>query len=216
MNFATRAIHVGQEADPSTGATITPIFQTSTYTQEGLGQNKGYEYSRTGNPTRTALEACLAALENAQYGLAFSSGMAATSAILSLLRPGDHVLACDDLYGGSYRIFEKVLRPTGITISYVDARDVAAYAAAIKPETKLVWIETPTNPLLTLVDIAAVAQIAHAQGARVVVDNTFASPFLQQPLDLGADIVVHSTTKYINGHSDVDRRRGADLGWRGV
>jgi len=140
MKFATRAIHAGQEPDPSTGATITPIFQTSTYTQAGLGQNKGYEYSRTGNPTRTALEACLASLENAQYGLAFSSGMAATSAILSLLRPGDHVLACDDLYGGSYRIFEKVLRPTGITISYVDARDVAAYAAAIRPETKLVWI----------------------------------------------------------------------------
>ena len=155
MDFATRAIHAGQAPDPSTGATITPIFQTSTYTQEGLGQNKGYEYSRTGNPTRTALEACLAALENAQYGLAFSSGMAATSAILSLLRPGDHVLACDDLYGGSYRIFERVLRPMGITISYVEARDVAAYAAAIKPETKLVWIETPTNPLLTLVDIAA-------------------------------------------------------------
>ena len=203
MKFATRAIHAGQEPDPSTGATITPIFQTSTYTQAGLGQNKGYEYSRTGNPTRTALEACLASLENTQYGLAFSSGMAATSAILSLLRPGDHILSCDDLYGGSYRIFEKVLRPTGVTISYVDARDVDAYAAAIRPETKLVWIETPTNPLLTLVDIAAVAKIAHAHGARVVVDNTFASPFLQQPLDLGADIVVHSTTKYINGHSDV-------------
>ena len=203
MKFATRAIHTGQEPDPSTGATITPIFQTSTYTQEGLETHKGYEYSRTGNPTRTALEECLASLENARYGLAFSSGMAATSAILSLLRPGDHILACDDLYGGSYRIFEKVMRPTGVDISYVDARDVDAYAAAIRPETKFVWIESPTNPLLTLVDIAAVAKIAHEQGARVVVDNTFASPYLQQPLDLGADIVVHSTTKSINGHSDV-------------
>jgi cystathionine gamma-lyase len=203
MEFATRAIHVGQEADPSTGATITPIFQTSTYTQQGLGDNKGYEYSRTGNPTRAALEACLAALENARFGLAFGSGMAATSTILSILRPGDHVIAGDDLYGGTYRIFERVLRPMGVTFDYVPARETAAYAAAVRPETKLIWVETPTNPLLSLVDIAAVAAVARAHGAILVVDNTFATPYLQRPLDLGAHVVVHSTTKYINGHSDV-------------
>ena len=203
MEFATRAIHAGQEADPSTGATITPIFQTSTYTQQGLGDNKGFEYSRTGNPTRAALEACLAALENARFGLAFGSGMAATSAILSILRPGDHVIAGDDLYGGTYRIFERVLRPMGITFDYVPARETAAYAAAVRPETKLIWVETPTNPLLSLVDIAAVAATARERGAILVVDNTFATPYLQRPLDLGAHVVVHSTTKYINGHSDV-------------
>jgi len=203
MEFATRAIHAGQEADPSTGATITPIFQTSTYTQQGLGDNKGFEYSRTGNPTRAALEACLAALENARFGLAFGSGMAATSAILSILRPGDHVIAGDDLYGGTYRIFERVLRPMGITFDYVPAREAAAYAAAVRPETKLIWVETPTNPLLSLVDIAAVAAIAREHDAILVVDNTFATPYLQRPLDLGAHVVVHSTTKYINGHSDV-------------
>ena len=203
MEFATRAIHAGQEADPSTGATITPIFQTSTYTQQGLGDNKGYEYSRTGNPTRAALDACLAALENARFGLAFGSGMAATSAVLSILRPGDHVIAGDDLYGGSYRIFERVLRPMGVAFDYVPARETAAYAAAVRPETKLIWVETPTNPLLSLVDIAAVAAVARAHGAILVVDNTFATPYLQRPLDLGAHVVVHSTTKYINGHSDV-------------
>jgi cystathionine gamma-lyase len=203
MEFATRAIHAGQEADPSTGATITPIFQTSTYTQQGLGDNKGFEYSRTGNPTRAALEACLAALENARFGLAFGSGMAATSAILSVLRPGDHVIAGDDLYGGTYRIFERVLRPMGVTFDYVPARETAAYAAAVRPETKLIWVETPTNPLLSLVDIAAVAAVAREHGAILVVDNTFATPYLQRPLDLGAHVVVHSTTKYINGHSDV-------------
>lgn len=203
MEFATRAIHAGQEADPTTGATITPIYQTSTYTQAGLGEHKGYEYSRTGNPTRAALETCLAALENATHGLAFASGMAATSAVLSMLRPGDHVVASDDLYGGSYRIFERVLRPMGVTFDYVPARETSAYAQALRPETKMIWVETPTNPLLTLVDIAAVASIAREHGIRVVVDNTFATPYLQQPLDLGAHIVVHSTTKYINGHSDV-------------
>ena len=203
MEFATRAIHAGQDADPTTGATITPIYQTSTYTQAGLGDHKGYEYSRTGNPTRAALETCLAALENARFGLAFGSGMAAESAVLSILRPGDHVLAADDLYGGSYRIFERVLRPMGIEFDYIPARDTAAYAAAIRPETKLIWIESPTNPLLTLVDIAAVARAAHEKGVKVVVDNTFATPYVQRPLDLGADVVVHSTTKYINGHSDV-------------
>jgi cystathionine gamma-lyase len=203
MDFATRAIHAGQEPDPTTGATITPIYQTSTYTQQGLGDNKGYEYSRTHNPTRTALQECLASLENAKYGLAFGSGMAATSAALSILRPGDHVLACDDLYGGTYRIFERVLRPMGIDFEYASARDTSAYAQKIRPETKMVWIETPTNPLLSLVDIVAVARIAREHGARLVVDNTFATPYLQQPLELGAHAVVHSTTKYINGHSDV-------------
>lgn len=203
MEFATRAIHAGQPADPSTGATITPIFQTSTYTQEGLGENKGFEYSRTGNPTRAALETCLASLENARFGLAFASGMAATSAILSLLESGDHVVACDDLYGGTYRLFERVLRKAGLTFDYVPARDTAAYEAAIRPETKLIWVETPTNPLLTLVDLQGVGAIARRHGLTLVVDNTFASPYLQQPLNAGAHIVLHSTTKYINGHSDV-------------
>ena len=203
MDFATRAIHAGQPADAATGATITPIYQTSTYTQAGLGDHKGYEYSRTGNPTRAALEACLASLEGAEFGLAFGSGMAATSAVLSMLRPGDHVIAGDDLYGGSYRIFEKVLRPMGVEFEYVPARDIAAYAAAIRPETKMIWAETPTNPLLSLVDIAALAEVARPRGITLVVDNTFASPYLQRPLELGADVVVHSTTKYLNGHSDV-------------
>jgi cystathionine beta-lyase/cystathionine gamma-synthase len=201
--FATRAIHAGQAPDRATGATITPIFQTSTYTQTGLEDHKGFEYSRTANPTRAALEDCLAALENATYGLAFGSGMAAESAILSLLRPGAHVVAGDDLYGGTYRLFERVLRPMGLEFSYVPARDVSAYAAATRPQTKMIWIETPTNPLLSLVDIAAVARVAREHDALLVVDNTFASPALQQPLDLGAHIVVHSTTKYLNGHSDV-------------
>ena len=203
MQFETRAIHAGQEADPSTGATIAAIYATSTYTQQGLGQHKGYEYSRTGNPTRAALEACLAALENARFGLAFASGMAAESAVLSILRPGDHVIAGDDLYGGTYRLFEKVLRPMGITFDYVSARDSQAYARAVRPATKLIWAETPTNPLLTLVDIRQVADIAREHSVTLVVDNTFATPYLQQPLDLGAHVVVHSTTKYINGHSDV-------------
>jgi cystathionine beta-lyase/cystathionine gamma-synthase len=203
MDFSTRAIHAGQEADPTTGATITPIYQTSTYTQEGLGQHKGYEYSRTGNPTRTALEGCLASLENASFGLAFASGLAATSAVLSLLRPGDHVVAGDDLYGGTYRIFERVYRPLGIEVTYVSAGDTPAYARAVRPATKMIWTETPTNPLLSLVDIRRVANIAREHSVTLVVDNTFATPYLQQPLDLGAHIVVHSTTKYINGHSDV-------------
>ena len=203
MEFATRAIHTGQEPDPTTGATIPPIYQTSTYTQQALGENKGFEYSRTGNPSRAALEACLASLEDATFGLAFSSGMAATQTVLSILRPGDHVIAGDDLYGGTYRIFERVFRPMGISIEYVPARDVSTYEAAIKPETRLIWAESPTNPLLSLVDIRAVADIAHARGVKVVVDNTFATPYLQRPLHLGADVVVHSTTKYINGHSDV-------------
>jgi cystathionine beta-lyase/cystathionine gamma-synthase len=203
MKFATKAIHAGQEPDPSTGAVMTPIFQTSTYAQAGLGEHKGYEYSRTQNPTRTALETCIAALEDGQFGLAFASGMAAESAILSLLSAGDHIVSCDDLYGGSYRIFERVMRRYNVETTYVAAGNLAGYEQAIRPNTKMLWLETPTNPLLRLIDIAAVAEIAHRHTLLLVVDNTFASPYFQQPLKLGADIVVHSTTKYINGHSDV-------------
>lgn len=204
MKFATRAIHAGQEPDPSTGAVMTPIFQTSTYAQAGLGEHKGYEYSRSGNPTRTSLESCLAALENGQYGLAFASGLAAENAILSLLNAGDHLVSCDDLYGGTYRLFERVLKRYHVESSYVSATaSVEAYEQAIQPNTRMLWLETPTNPLLNLVDIRALSEMAHRHKLIVVVDNTFVSPYFQQPLDLGADIVVHSTTKYINGHSDV-------------
>jgi cystathionine gamma-lyase len=203
MKFATKAIHAGQEPDPSTGAIMTPIFQTATYVQEGLGEHKGFEYARTGNPTRSALEACIAAIEDGKYGLAFASGMAAESAILSLLSSGDHIVSCDDLYGGSYRLFERVMRRYNIETSYVPAGNVVGYEQAIRPNTKMIWLETPTNPLLKLVDIRAIAEIAHQHNLPVVVDNTFASPYFQQPIKLGADIVVHSTTKYINGHSDV-------------
>ncbi|HLZ55583.1 MAG TPA: cystathionine gamma-synthase [Ktedonosporobacter sp.] len=203
MKFATKAIHAGQEPDPSTGAIMTPIFQTSTFAQAGLGEHKGYEYARSGNPTRSALEDCIASLENGRYGLAFASGMAAENAVLSLLSSGDHMVSCDDLYGGTYRIFEKVLSRYQIKTSYVPAGDLAAYEKAIRPNTKLIWLETPTNPLLRLADIQAVAEIAHRHNILLVVDNTFSSPYFQQPLNLGADIVLHSTTKYINGHSDV-------------
>jgi cystathionine beta-lyase/cystathionine gamma-synthase len=204
MKFSTRAIHAGQEPDPTTGAVMTPIYQTATYAQAGLGEHKGYEYSRTSNPTRTALEACIASLEEGAYGLAFASGMAAETAILSLLNAGDHIISCDDTYGGTYRIFERVMRRYGVDASYVVARNnVAAYEQAIRPNTKMIWLESPTNPLLGLIDIQKVAEMAHAHKLLVVVDNTFASPYFQQPLKLGADIVVHSTTKYINGHSDV-------------
>ncbi|GAC1379462.1 MAG: cystathionine gamma-synthase [Ktedonobacteraceae bacterium] len=203
MKFSTKAIHAGQAPDPSTGAIMTPIFQTSTYAQAGLGEHKGYEYSRTQNPTRAALEKCIAAIEDGQYGLAFASGMAAETAILSLLNAGEHIVACDDLYGGSYRIFERVMRRYNIATSYVNISNIAAYEKAIQPNSKLLWLETPTNPLLRLVDISAVAEMAHRHNLLVVVDNTFASPYFQQPLKLGADIVVHSTTKYINGHSDI-------------
>ena len=204
MRFATRAIHVGQEPDPATGATITPIYQTSTYTQEAPGKHKGYEYSRTANPTRSALEECVAALEGADYGLAFASGLAATVATMSLLSPGDHVVAGNDLYGGTYRLFEKVLpRTGGLEFTYADTTDPKAVERALRPETRLLWIETPTNPMLTLSDIAGLSEMAHRRGAIVVVDNTFASPYFQNPLALGADIVVHSTTKYMGGHSDV-------------
>jgi cystathionine gamma-lyase len=202
--FATRAIHAGQGPDPATGATIVPIYATSTYTQAGIGQHKGYEYSRSGNPTRTALETCLAALEEGGRGLAFASGLAATTAVFgALLRPGDEVAASADLYGGTFRLLERVFKPWGLNARYTDESSPAAFEAIITPKTKLVWIESPTNPLLQILDIAALAEVAHKRGAKLVVDNTFASPYLQQPLKLGADIVVHSTTKYLGGHSDV-------------
>ncbi|HEY8297799.1 MAG TPA: cystathionine gamma-synthase [Candidatus Baltobacteraceae bacterium] len=202
MKFSTKAIHVGQGADPTTGATIVPIYQTSTYTQEAVGSHKGFDYSRTVNPTRVALEAQLAALEGAEYGSAFASGMAATAAVLNLLSAGDHAIVTDDLYGGTYRLFSRVLARYGLEFTYVDMADIDAVRAAIKPNTKLFWIETPTNPLLKLIDIRAVCAL-RKPGQIVAVDNTFASPYFQQPLALGADIVVHSTTKYIGGHSDV-------------
>lgn len=203
MRFSTRAIHVGQEADPTTGATILPIYQTSTYTQEEIGKHKGYEYSRTGNPTRAALEECLASLEDGKFGLAFASGLAATTAVLSILRPGNHVVAAEDLYGGTYRLFEKIYATQGIRFTYIDSRDPSNFERAIDSNTRLVWIETPTNPLLHLIDIEAVARICRSKGAILAVDNTFATPYFQKPLTLGAQIVVHSTTKYINGHSDI-------------
>ncbi|MBV9019879.1 MAG: cystathionine gamma-synthase [Ktedonobacteraceae bacterium] len=203
MKFATKAIHAGQHPDPATGAIMTPIFQTSTYAQSGVGEHKGFEYARTGNPTRSALEDCIAALENGSYGLAFASGMAAEQAVLSQLSAGDHLLSCDDLYGGTYRMFESVMRRYNVETSYVIAGSSADYERALRPNTKLIWLETPTNPLLRLVDIRAIAEVAHRYHILLVVDNTFSSPYFQRPLDLGADIVLHSTTKYINGHSDV-------------
>ncbi|MCB9507731.1 MAG: cystathionine gamma-synthase [Myxococcales bacterium] len=199
----TLAIHAGQEPDPSTGAIMTPIFQTSTYVQQSPGVHLGWEYSRTHNPTRKALEDCVAALEGASHGAAFASGCAATATVLQTLSAGDHVVASDDLYGGTYRLFTKVLARLGIEFSFVDLTAPENFDAHVRPNTKLVWIESPTNPMLKLVDIAAVAQRAHAHGARVVVDNTFMTPVFQRPLELGADIVVHSMTKYLNGHSDV-------------
>ena len=201
--FATRAIHAGQDADPATGATVVPIYATSTYTQEAVGKNKGYEYSRSGNPTRTALETCLAALEGGERGLAFASGLAATTAVFSRLRPGDEVVAAADLYGGTYRLLERVFKPWGLVTRYTEDASPAGFAKLITPATKIVWIETPTNPLLQLLDIEALAAVAHKAGALLAVDNTFASPYLQQPLRLGADLVIHSTTKYLGGHSDV-------------
>lgn len=203
MRFATRAIHAGQDSDPVTGATVTPIYQTSTYTQEEIGKHKGYEYSRTGNPTRQALETCLASLEGGRHGLAFASGLAATTAALSFLNPGDHVIAASDLYGGTYRLFERVYSRQGIQFTYVDGRYPSEFKISMRPETRLIWLETPTNPLLQLVDIGAVAELTHQHEVTLVVDNTFASPFFQRPLSLGADAVVHSTTKYLGGHSDV-------------
>ena len=200
MGFDTRAIHVGQPPDPATGAVVTPIYATSTFAHEGVGRHKGYEYSRSANPTRAALEACLASLEGARHGFAFASGMAAEDAVLRGLRPGQHILIPHDAYGGTYRLLARVL---DADMTPVDLADPAAVEAAWRPETAMVWVESPTNPLLGIVDIAAVAEIAHRRGALCVVDNTFATPWLQQPLALGADIVVHSATKYLGGHSDV-------------
>ncbi len=203
QGFATRAIHAGQDPDPATGATVVPIYATSTYTQEAPGHHKGYEYSRSGNPTRAALEACLASLEGGERGLAFASGLAATTAVLAQLRPGDEVLAAADLYGGTYRLLERVFKPWGLRTRYTDDPSPGGFSRLVGPATKVVWIETPTNPLLQILDIAALAEVAHEAGALLAVDNTFASPYLQQPLALGADLVVHSTTKYLGGHSDV-------------
>ena len=200
----TRAIHAGQSPDPSTGAVMPPIYATSTYAQSSPGEHQGFEYSRSHNPTRFAYERCAAGLENGTRGFAFASGLAATSTVLELLDTGSHVIAMDDVYGGSYRLFEGVRRRSaGLDFDWVDLSDLAKFEAAIRPETKMVWIETPTNPLLKLVDIAAVAEIARKRGLIVVVDNTFSSPILQRPLELGAHIVVHSATKYLNGHSDM-------------
>jgi cystathionine gamma-lyase len=203
MKFATKAIHAGQEPDPSTGAIMTPIYQTSTYWQKSPGDNKGYEYSRGTNPTRKALEGCLAALENAKYGLAFSSGMGATDAVMKLLKPGDEVITGNDLYGGSYRIFTKVFANYGIKFHFLDLSDPEIINSYINENTKLVWIETPTNPTMQVIDIESIANITKTKGLILVVDNTFASPYLQNPMDLGAAIVMHSVTKYIGGHSDV-------------
>lgn len=203
MDFSTMAIHEGQAPDPATGATVVPVYQTSTFTQQGIGEHKGFEYSRLSNPTRTALEVSLAALEHARYGLAFASGLAAEHAVFSLLNPGDHIVTVANVYGGTVRLFERLFSRYGITFSYVEGSDAQEFEGAIGSNTKLIWLETPTNPLLTIVDIEAVAAIARARGVLLAVDNTFASPYFQRPLELGADIVVQSTTKYIAGHSDV-------------
>ncbi len=203
LHLETLAVHAGVEPDPTTGAVMTPIYQTSTYAQTDIAEHKGFEYSRTDNPTRSALQKALAALEDGNYALAFASGMATIDTVLRLIKPGDHVLSGNDVYGGTYRLFDKVLSDYGIEFDFVELTDVAAVAAAMKPNTKLVWLETPTNPLLKLADIAAIAKIAHQSNAWLAVDNTFASPALQRPLSHGADFVIHSTTKYIGGHSDV-------------
>ncbi len=201
--FGTKAIHAGQIPDPTTGAVMTPIFQTSTYAQESPGNHKGYAYARGKNPTRKALEDCLAALENAQYGLCFSSGMGATDAVMRILRPGDEVITGDDLYGGSYRMFVKVFEPFGIKFHFVDLTNPENIKTKLNANTKLLWVETPTNPTMQIVDIKACATISKANNLIFAVDNTFASPYLQNPIDLGADIVMHSVTKYLGGHSDV-------------
>ncbi len=217
-HFETKAIHAGQDPEAKTGAVVVPIFQTSTFAQPAPGEHLGHEYSRTSNPTRDALQDCLAALEGGVQGLCFSSGLAATHAVLALLSAGDHIVAMDDMYGGTFRQFDKVWRRHGLTFSYGDLRDPAVFDALVTPQTKLLWLETPTNPMLKLVDIAALSAKAHAHGVLVAVDNTFATPYLQQPLALGADIAVHSTTKYIGGHSDTVGGaaivRDADLGAR--
>ena len=203
MNIATTLIHAGAEPDPSTGAIMTPIFQTSTYVQEAPGKNKGFEYARSQNPTRKALEEAFAIIENGKYGLAFSSGVAATDAVIKLLAPGDEVICANDMYGGTYRLFTKVFERFGIVFKYVDTTDAKNVEAAVTGKTKLVWLETPTNPLMNITDIAAIASITQPKKILLAVDNTFASPYLQNPLGLGADIVMHSVTKYLGGHSDV-------------
>ncbi len=203
MRFETKAIHVGQDPERTTGAVVVPIFQTSTYAQEDAGVHKGHEYSRTSNPTRDALQACLASLEDAKYGLAFSSGMGAISTIMTMFRSGDHVVCSDDVYGGTFRVFDKVFTNFGVKFTYVDTSRIDAVRAALKPETRMIWVESPTNPLLKITDIRAVAAVARQAKVLLAVDNTFMSPALQLPLTLGADLVVHSTTKYIGGHSDV-------------
>jgi cystathionine beta-lyase/cystathionine gamma-synthase len=203
MKLATKFIHAGASPDPSTGAIMTPIYQTSTYVQEAPGKNKGYEYARSQNPTRKALEDALAIIENGKYGLAFSSGVAATDAVIKLLEPGDEVIAGSDMYGGTYRLFTKVFEKFGIKFIYTDTTNIQTLKKSVSAKTKLIWLETPTNPLMNITDIAAVATISKEAGAWLCVDNTFASPYLQNPLDLGADIIMHSSTKYLGGHSDV-------------
>src|SRR5882757_9326749 len=220
MGFATTAIHAGQEPDAGTGAVSTPIYQTSTYAQEGLGKNKGFEYARTANPTRLALERNLAALEGARFGYAFASGMAAIDATMRLVKAGDHVIVSDNTYGGTNRLFKRVLANYGIEFEFVDTSEVTNVEAAIKENTRMVFVETPTNPVMIVTDLQAVSDIAHRAGARVVCDNTFMSPYLQRPLEFGVDIVVHSTTKYLNGHSDgiggmVVLNDEADANWIG-
>ena len=204
MEFETRAIHVGQDPDPATGAVTTPIYQTSTYVQEAVGVHKGYDYARVANPTRTALQECVASLEGAAHGRAFSSGLGAATTLMHLVSPGEHVVAVNDVYGGIYRMFSKVYEPKGYQFTFLSAEEIAtSLAEHLDEQTRYLWLETPTNPALNVLDIAAAAEVAHAAGALVVVDNTFATPYLQQPLALGADVVLHSTTKYLGGHSDV-------------
>lgn len=202
MKFATKAIHAGIEPDPTTGAIMTPIYQTSTYVQESPGKHKGYEYSRTHNPTRTALQNALAALENGKHGICYASGLAATDAVLKLFRPGDEIIATNDIYGGTYRIMKKIYEPFGLVFHFVDMSDIGEIENVISEKTKMIWVETPTNPLLKIIDIEAVTAVCKQRGILSVVDNTFASPYLQNPLDQGADIVMHSVTKYLGGHSD--------------
>ena len=204
MDFETRAIHEGQEPDPATGAVVVPIYQTSTYVQDEVGQHKGYDYSRVANPTRTALQLCLASLESAEYGVAYASGMAGVTTLMHLVAPGERIVSVNDVYGGVYRLFSQVYAPKGYEFEFISAEEINANLSAhLDERTRIVWLETPTNPLLNVIDIAAAAEAAHAAGAMVIVDNTFASPYLQRPLELGADVVLHSTTKYLSGHSDV-------------
>src|ERR687895_114953 len=205
MDFETRAIHEGNEPDPATGALTTPIYQTSTYVQEEVGKHKGYDYSRVSNPTRTALETCLASLESADHGVAFSSGLGAVTTLMHLVSPGEHVVSVNDVYGGVYRMFSQIYQPKGYRFTFLSAEQICGPELRdhLDDQTRIVWLETPTNPLLNVVDIQAAAEAAHSVGAIVVVDNTFATPYLQRPLELSADIVVHSTTKYLGGHADL-------------